>query len=283
MTMLRKLLLINFLLICVFANAQQPFTMPKDWTRDYKPFRIVGNLYYVGTYDLGCYLITTPKGHILINTGVPGSAPMIRSHVEALGFKFSDIKILLTTHAHSDHVGAMAEVKKMTGAKMMINEKDVQVLEDGGKSDYVLGGNPAFEFEPVKADSLLHDQDVIMLGDMRIVMLHHPGHTKGANSFLFKVDDKRVLIANMPSILDDTKLSGMPGYPDVGKDYAYTLEVMKKLEFDIWLSSHAGQFDFHEKHKEGDAYNPNVFMDKRGYDESLKGLQKRYDKKLGSK
>lgn len=281
MTMLKKILFINLLLCSLFANAQQPFTMPKDWTRDYKPFKIVGNLYYVGTYDLACYLITTPKGHVLINTGAPGSAPMIRSHVEALGFKFSDIKILLATHAHSDHVGAMAEVKKITGAKMMINERDATVLEDGGKSDYVLGGNPAFEFEPVKADSLLHDQDVIALGDMRIVMLHHPGHTKGASSFLFTVDGKRVLIANMPSILDDTKLSGMPGYPDVGKDYAYTLDAMKKLDFDIWLSSHASQFNLHKKHKPGDAYKPNAFIDKRGYDASLNGLQKAYDKRSG--
>lgn len=276
--MLKKVLLTIWLLLpSLFSVAQG------DWTRDYKPFKIAGNLYYVGSYDLACYLITTPQGHILINTGTTGSDTMIRSHIEALGFKFSDIKTLLTTHAHVDHVGAMAAIKKATGAKMMINEKDAQVLEDGGKSDYVLG--PEFRFEPVKADRLLHDKDLVTLGGMKLTVLHHPGHTKGATSFLFTVKDKqrsyRVLIANMPSILDDTKLPSMPKYPEVGKDYAYTLKVMKDLEFDLWLSSHASQFDMQKKHESGPA--PEVFIDRKGYDESLKATQERYDKKLKEK
>lgn len=281
--MIKKILLFSLLVLTsLFSNAQ---SFPENWTQGYAPFRIAGNLYYVGTYDLACYLITTPKGHILINTGATGSVPLIRAHVKTLGLKFADIKILLTTHAHIDHVGGMAEIKKTTGAKMMINEKDAAVLADGGKSDYVLGS--AFEFEPVKADRLLHDGDTVTLGDMQVIMLHHPGHTKGASSFLFTVKDKpqsyRVLIANMPSILDETKLSGMPTYPDVGKDYAYTLDVMKKLEFDIWLSSHASQFKLHEKHKPGDAYHPKAFSDRQGYDSSLNVLQKAYSKKLNEK
>lgn len=284
--MFKKLLPIGLLVLTsLFSNAQKPAKapdFPENWTQDYTPFRIAGNLYYVGTYDLACYLITTPKGHILINTGATGSVPQIRSHVKALGFRFSDIKILLTTHAHIDHVGGMAEIKKITGAKMMINEKDAAVLTDGGKSDYVLGS--AFQFEPVKTDRLLHDGDTVTLGNMQLIMLHHPGHTKGASSFLFTVKDERqsyrVLIANMPSILDETKLSGMPTYPDVGKDYAYTLDVMKKLEFDIWLSSHASQFKLHEKYKPGDAYNPGAFNDRKGYDSAMNELQKAYFKKL---
>jgi metallo-beta-lactamase class B len=286
--MLKKVFQIVFLvttlaLTSLFSSAQKPAnapSMPADWSRDYPPFRIAGNLYYVGTYDLACYLITTPKGDILINTGAPGSVPMIRSHVEALGFKFSNIKILLATHAHLDHVGGMAEIKKITGAKMMINEKDATVLEDGGKSDYVLGDNIAFRFEPVKADHLLHEQDTVTLGGMQLIELHHPGHTKGACSFLFTVNDEhhsyRVLIANMPGILDETSLSGMPAYPDVAKDYAYTLDAMKKLDFDLWLSSH-------EKHKPGDAYKPEVFMDRKGYYHALSDLREAYLKKLGSK
>lgn len=283
MLMLKKIFPVLLLVLTsLVSNAQKSTGLPEGWSKDYKPFRIIGNLYYVGTYELACYLITTPKGHILINTGAPGSVPMISSHVEALRFKFSDIKILLTTHAHCDHVGGMAEIRKITGAKMMIHEKDAPILADGGKSDYVLGGNRLFEFKPVKADRLLHDQDIVTLGDMQIIVLHHPGHTKGANSFLFTVNDKRVLIANMPSILDDTKLSGMPTYPDVGKDYAYTLDAMKKLEFDIWLSSHDSQFGLHEKHKPGDPYNPEAFIDRQGYDSIVNVLQKAYQKKLGS-
>src|SRR5450432_2915111 len=162
------LLIASLSLAGLQSTAQQlipPPSMQPNWSQDYEPFRMAGNLYYVGTYDLACYLITTPQGHILINTGLPGSETMIRSHVEALGFRFSDIKILLATHAHFDHVGAMAEIKKMTGAKMMIDEKDAPVLADGGNSDYLFGGKGSM-FLPVSADSLLHDQDTVKLGGM---------------------------------------------------------------------------------------------------------------------
>lgn len=247
------------------------------------PFRIAGNLYYVGTDDLACYLITTPQGHILINTGLAESVPLIQSHIEALGFHFSDIKILLTTQAHYDHVGGMAEIKKLTDAKMLIEEKDAPVLADGGNSDFAFGGHGAL-FTPLKADRLLHDHDTVTLGSLHVIVLHHPGHTKGSSSFLFDVKDEhrtyRVLIVNMPSILSQTKLSGMPGYPDVGKDYAYTLDTLKKLQFDIWLSSHAGQFGLHEKHKPGDAYNPDAFIDQKGYDNAVEELQEEYNKRL---
>nr|WP_295922195.1 subclass B3 metallo-beta-lactamase [uncultured Dyadobacter sp.] len=256
------------------------------WTKDYRPFRIAGNLYYVGTYDLACYLIATPRGHILINTGLEESVPLIRKHIEALGFKFADIKILLATHAHYDHVAGMAAIKQATGAKMMIQEKDAKVLADGGASDYALGEHGS-TFEPVQADQLLKNGEVVKLGTMQVKLLHHPGHTPGASSFAFTVKDEKraykVLIANMPSILDETNLSGMPGYPEVGKDYAKTLASMKNEQFDIWLSSHASQFSLHEKHKPGDAYRPEAFFDKAGYDESVAGLKKSYDEKIKRK
>lgn len=250
---------------------------------EYKPFRIVGNLYYVGTYDLACYLITTSKGHILINTGLAESVSMIKSNVELLGFKFSDIKILLATHGHFDHVAGMADIKQMTGAQMMINERDAQALEDGGNSDFIFGGKGS-TFKPVKADRLLHNNDTVRLDKMEIIVLSHPGHTQGSNSFLLDVKDEtrtyRVLIANMPSMQPQTNLAGMEGYPEIGKDYAYTFDALKKLQFDIWLSSHAGQFKLHDKHKPGDAYNPQVFIDRAGYDETLGNLEKLYLQRL---
>ena len=274
---------------CLGLNAQTlvktPASQP-DWSRNYAPFRIVGNLYYVGTYDLSCYLITTPKGDILINTGLPGSESMIRQHVEALGFKFNDIKILLNNQAHFDHVGAMAAIKKMTGAKIMINEGDARVLADGGNSDFVMGGKGML-FIPVKPDILLHKKDTIKLGGMQIVALHLPGHTKGSTGFLFNIKDQnhtyKVFIANLPTILDETKLAGMPNYPTVGKDYAYTLNAMKNVKFDIWFAAHAGQFNMHQKHQPGDTYNPKAFIDQQGYNAALNDLQKAYEKKLKQK
>lgn len=267
------------------VNAQQvkePTDTDPEWSKNYQPFQIVGNLYYVGTYDLACYLVTTPKGHILINTGLASSASQIKANVEKLGFKFADIKILLTTQAHYDHLGAMATIKKMTGAKMMVDEKDAKAMADGGISDYAFGGK--MTFAPIQPDQLLRNNDKITLGNMQLTMLHHPGHTKGSCSFLLNVKDKtktyRVLIANMPSIVTEKKFSEVKSYPSISKDYAYTLSSLKKQTFDIWLSSHASQFDLHAKHKPGDAYNPKAFIDRKGYDETLADLQKAYDKKL---
>ena len=267
------------------ANAQQLYVPNSDtnWVRDQEPFRIAGNLYYAGTYELCSYLITTPKGHILINTGIPGSDSMIRKHVEALGFRYSDIKILLANHAHFDHVGAMAAIRQATHARLMIQEKDVPIMADGGNSDFEFGGHGPM-FAPVKVDKSLHDGDVVSLGGMEILVLHHPGHTKGACSFLFTVKDSartwRVLVANIPSIISETKFPGMPGYPEVGKDYGYTLDTMPKLQFDIWLSCHASQFDLQKKHQPGGGYHPEAFIDRATYDTWLETLKAKYTKKM---
>jgi len=276
-------------LIGHYAFAQkvnEPQNTNAQWSQPYPPFRIVGNLYYVGTYDLACYLIVTPNGNILINTGLAASASMIKENIEALGFKLSDTKILLTTQAHYDHVGAMAAIKKQTGAKMMADEKDAGVLTDGGSSDYELGKNGS-TYEPVNVDRLLRNGDTITIGAMRLVMLHHPGHTKGSCSFLLDVNDEhktyKVLIVNMPTIVTDKKFADIPSYPDIAKDYAYTLDAMKKLSFDIWLSSHASQFGLHAKHKPDDAYNPQVFVDRKGYDKSVEDLEAQYRKKMEEK
>ncbi len=270
----------------VSANAQKiqtPKITNKEWEQPFQPFRIAGNLYYVGTYDLACYLITTPQGNILINTGLASSATQIKNNIKALGFKFSDIKILLTTQAHYDHMGAMAAIKKQTKAKLMVDEGDAEVLKDGGNADYALGGKGS-TYAPVQPDKLLHDGDTIKLGNMQLLLLHHPGHTKGSCSFLFTVaDEKRsykVLIANMPTIVTDKPFASITAYPNVAADYAVTFKSMKNIQFDIWLASHASQFNMHDKHKPGDAYNPAAFFDQAGYNEELSELQKNYDEKM---
>lgn len=280
------LFLCNFCFTGVNTNAQTlvpPPIMQANWSDPYAPFRVAGNLYYVGTYDLACYLITSPEGHILINSGLAPSVNMIREHIETLGFKLADVKVLLATHAHYDHVAGFAEIKKLTGAKIMMNENDAPVLADGGVSDYVFG-HKGPTFAAVKADVIFGKNDTIKFGGMKIVALHTPGHTKGATSFLFDVKDDssayRVLIANMPTVLDDAKLSGMPTYPDVAKQYAYTFELMRNLQFDLFLASHAAQFKMHSKRKPGDAYNPKVFIDRKGYDDAINNLYRLYQRKL---
>jgi metallo-beta-lactamase class B len=288
---LKKISSVLFLLIpyCTFAQkVQEPnsSTSHPEWSKPYLPFRIVGNLYYVGTYDLACYLIITPKGNILINTGLADSEKQIKNNIKTLGFRFADTKILLNTQAHYDHMGAMAAIKKKTKAKLFLDEKDAETAMDGGKSDYALGGEMS-SFAPVNPDKLLKNNDAINLGNMQLVIMHHPGHTKGSSSYLFTVKDAKksykVLIANMPTIVTDSSFDSIPAYPEIAADYAYTLNAMKNITFDIWLASHASQFDLHTKHKPGDAYCPSTFVDKVGYETALKDLQKDFDEKINKK
>lgn len=264
-------------------KVQEPTRVNPEWNQPQKPFRIAGNLYYVGTYDLASYLIITTDGNILVNTGLAASEKSIRENIEALGFRFKDIKILLTMQAHYDHMGAMAAIQRKTGAQFMVDAGDVSVSKSGGKTDYELGKYGS-TYRPVKVDRVLHDKDTISLGDMKLVMLHHPGHTIGSCSFIFDVkDDNRtykVLLANMPTIIIDGKFSAVKGYPGMAKDYGYTLDTMPKINFDLWLAAHASQFDLHKKHKDGDAYNPAAFAGREDYDKQLADLKAAYQKKL---
>jgi metallo-beta-lactamase class B len=286
--LLKNILLAVVLSFTSFSVTAQKVKEPKtteEWTRAYQPFRIAGNLYYVGTYDLACYLITTPQGNILINTGLAASATQIKTNIETLGFRFVDTKILLTTQAHYDHMGAMADIKKMTGAQLMVDAKETDVLVTGGSADYELG-KYGTSFKPVKPDRLLQDGDTIQLGNMQLLMLHHPGHTKGSCSFLFTLRDDqqsyRVLIANLPTIVTEKPLESITTYPGIAADYAFTFNAMKNISFDIWLASHASQFKLHNKHQPGDAYNPAAFKDQAGYDKAISDLQQQYETKVAS-
>lgn len=258
--------------LSVAQHVNQPFET-QDWVQPYPPFKIVGNLYYVGTHDLACYLVVTNKGHILINTGLAGSLSMIRQSIEDLGFKYADIKILLTNQAHFDHVGAIAAIQKETHARFFANAADAEVCRSGGATDYELSHH-GVSFQPIQPDSLLNDKGTVGLGNVRIQLLHHPGHTKGSSSYRIDMKDGsrtyRVFIANIPSIITDRKFADITAYPGIKEDYAYTLSEMEKLDFDIWLAAHASQFKLHEKRKKGDPYNPEVFRDKEGYKAAIK-------------
>ncbi|WP_426586038.1 subclass B3 metallo-beta-lactamase [Mucilaginibacter sp. R-33] len=288
--MKRTVILLLFFCNALIVQAQRVLepsaAKHPEWSRSFPPFQIAGNLYYVGTTDLACYLITTSGGNILINTGLASSEQQITANIKTLGFKVSDTKILLTTQAHFDHMGAMAAIKKITKAKMMVDEGDAAVAADGGLSDYDLKGDVR-TFRPVKADRILHNGDSIKLGNMKLTVLHHPGHTKGSCSYLFDVKDNkrnyRVLIANMPTIVTDKKFSDISSYPGIANDYAYTLKAMKGLKFDLWVASHGIQFDLLSKHKPGSPYNPMAFADKMNYYDEIDELQAEYDKKIAVK
>jgi len=283
---MKKIILVLLMIVSFIGNAQtvdEPKNNPEEWSKIYEPFRIAGNLYYVGTYDLASYLIVTDKGNILINTGLADSLPIIKNNIKKLGFNYRDIKILTLTQAHFDHMGAMADIKKETGAKLYVDEKDAQELKSGGKSDYELG-KYGVTFKPVNPDFLLKNNDKIKLGNTTLTLLHHPGHTKGSCSFLFETKDKnqtyKVLIANLPSIIIDRKFSDVKDYQNIQKDYAETFKAMKNVDFDIWVASHASQFNLHAKRKVGDSYNPKLFIDKEVYFQKLGKLEADYLEKI---
>ena len=278
--MLVKLTFILALGAATLAQPQNAAPQNADWTKPFPPFRIIGNIYWVGSYDLATYLITTPQGNILINTGVGDTAKQIKASVETLGFKIADTKILTATHGHFDHVAGFAELKRMTGARLVVSEPDKPLLETGGAADFRFGDTPGARFEPVKVDSTFKDNDTISLGGTELTAHHHPGHTKGATSFTVNVQEAgktyRVIIANMGSINPGVTVSGMPKYPGIADDYARTFRAQKDMKIDIWLASHAGQFKMHDKYKPGDAYNPDRFVDPAGFQASVQRLEKAY-------
>jgi len=251
-----------------------------EWTKPFPPFKIIGSVYWVGTWDLSTYLITTPQGNILINTGLVETIPQIKAGVEQLGFKLSDTKILMATHGHFDHVAGMAQLKKMTGAKMIMSEPDAELLESGGKTDFRFGDSPEARFEPVKVDQRLKDGDTVSLGGTVLTAHLHPGHTKGATSFTFDVREAgktyKVGIMNMPGINPGVKVSGMPKFPDITQAYARSFHDQKEMKIDVWLSSHAAQFDLHKKYQPGDVYKPDRFVDPAGFHAAVERLEKIY-------
>ncbi len=169
----------GLLLAAPTAGSQTP---PADWTEPFPGHRVIGNLYAVGTAGLGVFLVTSDEGHILINTGLEDSTPLIRENIESLGYRLEDVRILLTMQAHWDHVAALAEIRELTGAEMWATAGDGRVLEDGGFSDPHFGGRVSFP--PVEVDRIISDGEVIKLGDIRLRVHEHPGHTEGSSSSL---------------------------------------------------------------------------------------------------
>src|SRR5215831_20134989 len=270
------------------AIAQQRVKVPitnKEWEQPFPAFKIVGNMYYVGTYDLGCYLIDTGAGLILVNSGAPGSYPLIKASIEALGFKTSDIKAITTTHGHWDHVGDLALFQKdAPGAKTYVNERDAPALESGGNVDYRRPEGRGIIYDPIKVDVRTKPGDHIKLGNTDMTVLQAYGHTPGANSFSFTVQDGgrkyNVLIVNMNGINAGVKLLGSPGYPTIVEDFKNTLAMQATYKPEIWVSSHAGQFNLHKIYKPGDPYNPSRFGDLAAYKAKIAESKSAYEKQL---
>ncbi len=236
------------------------------WNQPFPPHRVIGNVYYVGTSFLASFLITTPRGDILINTSYAESVPLIRASVEKLGFRFQDIKIILLSHSHDDHCAGTALAKRLTGAKLMVMDGDVKEVEDGGASDFVYRNQ---HWPPVKVDRILHDGDQVKLGDTVLTAVKTPGHTKGCTTWtmLAAEDGKKyhVVITGSPNVNPGYRLMGNALYPQIAADYAHTFEVLKSLQCDVPLGAHGIYYGMEEKYAKLKAGGANPFIDPQGY------------------
>ena len=262
--------MLSRILILLFAlSGSVSAQTNQDWTQPFPPHRVIGNVYYVGSKDLASYLITTPQGHILINSSLTSSPALIRQSVEQLGFKFSDIKILLISHAHADHCAGSARIKQLTHAKYMVMDGDVPVVEDGGKSDFHYGKSPDMHFPPTKVDRVLHDGDEVRLGGVVLVAHKTPGHTKGCTTWTMKVNGRHnvynVVIVGSPNVNPGYKLVNNEAYPQIAQDFEQTFRVLKALPCDVFLGAHGSYYGMVAKYAKIKNGGANPFIDPAGY------------------
>lgn len=269
-TVVSALLLILVGLLCAAcAPAAHAQTAASGYLAPFPPHHVIDNIYFVGSKDLGIYLITTPQGDIIVNAGLEESAPMIRQSVEKLGFKMSDVKILLISHAHFDHDAGAEAIKQMTGAKYMVMEPDVSVVESGGKTDFFYGDMPGGLYPAVKVDRVLHDGDTVELGGTVLTAHLTPGHTKGCTTWTMKAHDGGktydVVIVGSMNVNAGFKLVNNAKYPQIASDYEKTFRVMKSLPCDVFLGAHGGYYGMEAKYAELQKGGTNPFIDPAGY------------------
>ncbi len=225
--------------------------------KQFPPHKIIGNVYYVGTETLAAFLITTPEGHILVNSMYERTVPVIRASVEQLGFKFTDIRIVLGSHAHADHMEGDALVKQLTGARVMAMEQDVpalQAMQPGGKA------------HPI--DRILHDGEEVTLGGTTLVARLTPGHTKGCTSWTMKVQEGGrsydVVIIGSMGVNPGMRLVNNANNPTIAEEYTQGFKVLRSLPCDVPLGSHPAMYGMAAKHAKLGS-NPNPFIDPQGY------------------
>ncbi len=250
------------------AGARNPPADSKPDNQPFPPYRIVANIYYVGASDIASYLITTPAGHILVNSGYEDTPPLIRDSIFKLGFKLADVKILLNSQAHYDHVAGQAAMERMTGAKIYSSAREVAVLETGGKADTRFGRE--YTYPPVKVDHVVRDLEPVTLGGTTLVAHMTPGHSIGCTTWTLRVSDAgrtyNVVIVGGTTINPGVQLLHHPTYPGIAEDYARTFQTLRALPCDIFLGAHGGYYGMKEKYekmKAGATVNP--FIDPAGY------------------
>jgi metallo-beta-lactamase class B len=239
------------------------------WDEPAEPARVVGPVYFVGTRGLGSFLITGSEGHVLIDTGMPGSGEMIERSIARLGLNPKDVKFILTGHAHCDHAGGHAYLRKATGARIAMMREEVELFESGGRLDFHYGALKEFAFEPAKVDRVFRDGDEIRLGDIAITALLTPGHTKGSTTYVTKVlaDGKAytVVFPDGTSVNPGYRVARNPSYPGIADDYRRTFRTLGSLKPDVWLAAHNEVYGLDAKRARAAKEGPAAWVDPEGY------------------
>ena len=234
------------LLVALLLAAANP-----DWNRPVDPFRIAGNLYYVGANEITSYLFVTPQGHILLDGGYEETAPLILANIAniaKIGYEPKDVKILINSQSHVDHAGGFAALKQATGAKLWVMKGDAEEIERGGL------GDPHFAdtmpFPKVKVDRVLKDGDKVTLGKTTLTAVLTAGHTPGCTTWTTTIEGKHVVFVCSVAA---------PGYkitPELVNEFRATFKKLAALPCDIFLGSHGGFFDLDRKRMTGEFVNP---------------------------
>jgi metallo-beta-lactamase class B len=256
--MKKSLITAAFVLVAIPAFAQQN----ASWTAPFEPFKVMDNLYYVGSAGLSSWLITTPKGDILLDVGVPQNAVMVEDHIQKLGFKLSDIKILLNSHSHFDHAGGLAKLKADTDATLMVSQGDKYAVEKGvypGSEN-----NKNLNFPGVKVDKVVADGDKVTLGGVTLTAMITPGHTQGCTSYLMPLKDDQgkphTAFFFCSATVAANRLAPNPQYPGIIEDYRKTFAKVKTVKADVYLAPHAEFYDLQAKRARLAAGKPNPFV-----------------------
>ena len=283
-----KKLVIALVALLTLAGTAQAQT-PKDllaallvkWNTPTEPFRMIGNVYYVGTDGLASYLITSPQGHILVDTVMPEATSQIKANIEKLGFKVADIKYLLNTHAHIDHTGGLAEMKQASGAQLVAGEADKPLLEGG----YYPGARKetALNFPPVKVDRTVREGDTVTIADVTLTARETPGHSPGCTSWEFSVKDgdaTRSALIFCSGTVALNRLVTNPTYPGIVTDYKKTFARAQDMKPNVLLAPHPEMYKMAEKRTKLAEGGPNPFVNPGEFNAYAATLEKAFEDAL---
>jgi metallo-beta-lactamase class B len=273
--MKRTVVLATLLTAAVAAQTPDPLRGPGS--QPVEPYRVIGNIYYVGAVNISAHIIVTPQGLILIDTGTVQMLPGLRANIEKLGHRLQDVKIILSSHAHWDHVENHAAMKELTGAQVMALGEDATAISTGIDSSALAGEG----WKPVKVDRVLQDGDTVALGGVTLRAYLTPGHTKGCTTWTTTVreNDKSYLVVFIGgiSINQGVKLLGNTRYPRIVEDYARTFRILKELKPDIFLAQHPEIYGMADKvTRLGPGSRENPFIDPEGYRRVVTEAEGRY-------